>query len=98
MFVTPITPSYAGITIFQGNVDDTVTTAPTLYQLLNGGKIYALVEGKYVHVSARDDGSIDFYVSLRIPENWVKNSGIDFSDQTQRSAWFEAEYSGWDRV
>ncbi|SFF23639.1 FAD-dependent oxidoreductase [Spirosoma endophyticum] len=96
--ITPITPFYAGTTILQGNVENASVRAPTMYELLKGGKIYAHVEEKYVHVSAKGDGSIDFYVSLIRPENWAKASGIDFSDPTQRSAWFEDEFSGWGQV
>ncbi|GAB4041907.1 FAD-dependent oxidoreductase [Spirosoma jeollabukense] len=96
--LTPLIPFYAGSTILQGNVDDAAVTAPTLYGLLKGGKIYVHADEKYMHVSAKGDGSIDFYVSLKLPENWVKQNGINFSDSSQRSAWFEQEFSDWSRI
>ena len=94
-FVTPVKPFYAGTIILQGNVEDSETTASTMHQLLKGGKIYTHTAGKFLHVSAKGDGSIDFYVSLQRDENWVLHSGIDFSDRTQLLLWFKKEFAGW---
>jgi len=97
-FVTSATPFYAGITILQGNIANAETTAPLLHQLLKGGKIYTHSDGKYVHLSAKGDGSIDFYVSCQVDENWVRNSGIDFSNRTQLLTWFNEAFRGWAAV
>ena len=94
-FVTSIKPFYAGITILQGNVEDSETTAPNLHHLLKGGKVYVHSGGNYVHISSKGDGSIDFYISSKKDENWVQNSGIDFSDRRQLMAWFRKEFAGW---
>ncbi|NID12882.1 FAD-dependent oxidoreductase [Fibrivirga algicola] len=93
--LTPIQPFYAGTTIVQGNVADAATTAPTIYQLLQGGKLYTHTHGKFLHVSAKGDGSIDFYVSCRVNEDWLQTNGIDFKDRQQLQAWFMQEFSGW---
>ena len=95
--LTSLIPFYAGSTIFQGNVDNAAATAPTIYALLKGGKIYVHADEKFMHISAKGDGSIDFYASLKLPENWVKQNGIDFADPGQRSARFEQEFSDWSR-
>ncbi|MDJ1481950.1 NAD(P)/FAD-dependent oxidoreductase [Cytophagaceae bacterium YF14B1] len=93
--VTTIRPFYAGITIFQGNVEDAQIKAPTIYTLLKGGKIYVHSGGKYLHVSSKGDGSIDFYMSSQLDENWVKNSGIDFTDRSQLMEWCQKVLAGW---
>jgi 2-polyprenyl-6-methoxyphenol hydroxylase-like FAD-dependent oxidoreductase len=97
-FVTPIKPTYTGIIILQGNVDDGKTVAPTIHTLLKGGKISVYAEGKHLHISAKGDGSIDFYISSKMHEHWAKESGIDFSDKVQLVAWFRKEFAGWDKI
>jgi 2-polyprenyl-6-methoxyphenol hydroxylase-like FAD-dependent oxidoreductase len=97
-FVTTIKPAYAGTTILQGNVPDSETAAPNIHQLLKGGKIYVHTDGKFVHLSSKGDGSLDFYISCKMDENWVKNSGIDFSDKAQVLTWFKKEFAGWDTI
>lgn len=94
-FVTLIKPSYAGITILQGNVDDAKTKAPRIDELLRGGKLYVHHAGKYLHISAKGDGSIDFYVSSRMEETWASRSGIDFSDKVQVIQCFKTMCANW---
>ena len=57
-YVTPIRASYAGIIILQGNVENAATVSPSMHQLLKGGKIYVHTDDRYLHVSAKGDGSI----------------------------------------
>ena len=93
-YVTPIKPVYSGVTIVQGNIPNAGTAAPNIHRLLKGGKIYAHDDGKYLHVSSKGDGSIDFYISFKKEEH----SGIDFSSRTQVLAWFKREFPGWGGV
>jgi len=97
-FVTKIQSSYAGSTIVQGNVEDAKTKAPRMYDLLKGGKIYAHSEGKYLHVSAKGDGSIDFYISSRVDENWAKDNNYIFSDSSQLNQWFKTTFAQWNAI
>jgi 2-polyprenyl-6-methoxyphenol hydroxylase-like FAD-dependent oxidoreductase len=96
--VTPVQSFYTGITILQGNVSDAKTKAPQVYELLQGGKIYALNSGKYLHVSAKGDGSIDFYISSKMDEAWAKNSGINFSNREQLMQWFKTTFAEWGSI
>jgi len=97
-FVTPLQPFYAGTVILQGNIPNSEITAPNMHQLLKGGKVYTHTNGKFLHVSAKGDGSIDFYISSQVNENWLQNSGIDFSDREQLLSWFKNEFLGWGNV
>lgn len=97
-FVTSIKTFYSGITIIQGNIPDAEATVPPLHQLLKGGKIYVHHDGKYLHLSSKGDGSLDFYISCKKDENWLSNSGIDFSNRHQILEWFRKEFSGWDNL
>ncbi len=96
--VTSVKPFYAGIIILQGNVENAETIAPNMYQLLKGGKMYVHADGKYLHVSAKGDGSIDFYISSKRDEDWATNSEINFADKTQLLAWFRKEFADWSSV
>lgn len=95
-FSTPIKPFYSGVTIVAGNVENSEIAAPILHQLLKGGKIYVYGNQKYLHLSSKGDGSLDFYISCKKDENWIQASGLNLSDRTQVCAWFEEEFPGWD--
>lgn len=97
-FLTPIQSSYAGVTIIQGNIENSEINTPKIHQILKGGKIYIYANEKYLHISSKGDGSLDFYISCKKDKNWVKNSGIDFSDKEQITAWARTEFNGWDAI
>jgi len=97
-FVTPIRPFYTGVTALEGSVYDSEKTVPNIHELLRGGKIFAFADSKNLIVSSKGDGSIAFYTSCKKDENWVTDSGIDFSDKMQVTEWFKREYPGWDSI
>ncbi|QMW06441.1 FAD-dependent oxidoreductase [Spirosoma foliorum] len=94
--ITPIKPFYSGITVVEGKVYDSATTAPGIHTLLNGGKIFAISDEKTLIVSSKGDGSLVFYTGSKTDENWAHTSGIDFNDNAQVLAWFQREFAGWD--
>jgi 2-polyprenyl-6-methoxyphenol hydroxylase-like FAD-dependent oxidoreductase len=95
LYVTPIKPFYSGVIALEGAVYHSAQNCPSIHELLQGGKIFALDEGKSLIVSSKGDGSLAFYTSFSAPETWVSDCGIDFSDRLQVLAWFKQEYSGW---
>lgn len=97
-FVSSIQPFYAGITILQGNVEQGKMKAPRVHELLRGGKIYVHHAGKYLHISAKGDGSIDFYVSIKIDEAWANDCRINFSDCAQVKQWFKTVFAEWGNI
>lgn len=97
-FITPTKPFYAGTIILQGNVPDAAALVPDMHQLLQNGKIHVFGDEKYLHISSKGDGSIDFYLSIKKEENWWVSSGIDFSDCHQVCSWFKSELPGWDDI
>lgn len=95
-YITPISSFYSGLTAVEGAVYNSETASPKIHRLLNGGKIFAMGDEKTLIVSSKGDGSLMFYASYKTDENWVKESGIDFSDKAQVLAWFKKEFSTWD--
>jgi 2-polyprenyl-6-methoxyphenol hydroxylase-like FAD-dependent oxidoreductase len=96
--VTPIGPVYSGVTGIEGTVYQSEMAAPRIHALLQGGKIFAFGDEKSLIVSAKGDGSLQFYTGCKTTESWWRESGIDFTSTPQVKAWFAAEYSGWDPV
>jgi len=96
--VTTIQPFYSGVTVLEANIPDSKNNTPKIHALLQGGKIMGLGNSKTLSVSAKGDGSLDFYAGWRADEHFAVNSGIDFSDHIQVLKWFEKEYAAWGNI
>ena len=94
-YITSVAPFYTGFTALEGTVCDAATNAPIINELLKGGKLFAMGDSKTLIVSAKGDGSLQFYTGFRAGENWVRNSGVDFTNNKQVIAWFQKEYAAW---
>ena len=94
-YITKIKPFYSGITMLEGNVYNAEKSAPQVSALLRGGKILAFGNQKDILLGQKANGEIGFYASFKADENWVAESGLDFSDKTQLLAWFKRDYSEW---
>ena len=97
-YITPIKPFYSGVTAVEGAVNNSEKAAPRMHKLLNGGKIFAFGDSKSLIVSAKGDGSLAFYPGFNKDENWVCESGIDFTNKGQVLDWFKQEFAGWDAI
>ncbi|HVW58727.1 MAG TPA: FAD-dependent monooxygenase [Puia sp.] len=97
-FVTSVKPVWTGITMIEGAIKDGERTAPDIHALLKGGKIFAYGKERTLIVSSKGDGSFGFAASWKTSESWVKESGIDFTDNKQVSAWFKKEFSNWGSI
>ena len=97
-FVTPIKPLYSGVTILEGNISNSEKNAPKIHNLLQGGKIMGLGDSKTISVSAKGDGSLDFYAGWNADVNWTTESGFDFKNGKEVLEWFKKEYANWDNI
>jgi 2-polyprenyl-6-methoxyphenol hydroxylase-like FAD-dependent oxidoreductase len=94
-YITPIKAIYSGVTCIESAVYDSAENSPVIHELLQGGKIFALGDSKSFVVSAKGDGSLNFYLGFKKPESWITDNDIDFTNQVQVIAWFKQEYAGW---
>ncbi|QES88422.1 FAD-dependent oxidoreductase [Rhizosphaericola mali] len=94
-YVTDIKAIYSGITMLEGNIADAKNNAPNIYEMLNGGKIMAFGNGQNILMGQKGKGEIGYYISFKTDENWHKTIGIDFTDKTQVSNWFQKAYATW---
>ncbi|MFD2918840.1 FAD-dependent oxidoreductase [Terrimonas rubra] len=97
-YITSIQPVYSGITIVEGNLYNARAHAPKLWDLVKGGKLFALGNEQSLILSTKGDGSLSFYTGCKVPENWVTVSGIDFNNKTSVHHWFSHAFGNWDAI
>lgn len=97
-YVTAIEALYSGATIIQGEIDDPEKTCPELNAMVANGNLIAMGTGKTIAAQPRGDGGLTFYASSAYPEDWIKTSGIDFSNSEEVSAYLIKFYEGWNPV
>ncbi len=97
-FVTPIKPFYSGATILEGAVENAGMKAPKLHHLIKGGKIMGFGDSKTLSVSAKGDGSLNFYLGWKAAADWATESGVDFQNGRRVLEWFKTTYAGWDDI
>ncbi|MDR2271894.1 MAG: FAD-dependent monooxygenase [Sphingobacterium sp.] len=93
--MTDIKPIYSGVTIVEGNIYNAEKNAPKLWEITKGGKVFALGNEQSIILSAKGEGSLSFYTGCKVSENWVQESGIDFSNKQQVFDWFKVAFSSW---
>lgn len=94
-YLTDVQRIYSGVTIVEGNIYNAAVNAPHLWELTNGGKIFALWKNKTIFLSAKGEGSLSFYTSTKETEDWAKSSGIDFTNKEHVFTWFKQRFSDW---
>ncbi len=97
-YITSIKPFYVGLTAIEATVYDAEIKAPQINKLLKGGKLFVLSDAKTLVVSAKGDGSLQFYPAFKADENWINDSGIDFTSNEHLADWFKKEYAGWNAI
>jgi 2-polyprenyl-6-methoxyphenol hydroxylase-like FAD-dependent oxidoreductase len=96
-YITDIPSVYSGVTSIEGNIHNAAVNAPKLWALVKGGSLFALENGKSICFITKGDGTLTFLIGLKKPENWVADSGIDFTDRTSVAVWFKEEFAEWNR-
>ena len=93
--LTDAPPLYGGVTFLEGNILQAQQQVPALWQLVQGGSLFALENGQMISFLAKGDGSLMFWIWLEKPEDWLATSGIDFTSRAAVATWFRQEFSTW---
>jgi 2-polyprenyl-6-methoxyphenol hydroxylase-like FAD-dependent oxidoreductase len=93
--ITERKPFFTGLMLVEGTVSDSATETPHVHELLQDGRLIIVSDELTLSVYSKGDGGLVFYLGLKTEENWVKESGIDFSDGKQVYTWFKTKYAGW---
>ncbi|MEV4703029.1 NAD(P)/FAD-dependent oxidoreductase [Actinoplanes sp. NPDC049316] len=90
--VSPATPQYSGISHVEITISDPAAH-PRLAALVGPGMIFALSDNKAFlgHGGSR----IEIGVSLRVPEDWVRTIGVDWSDTAAARSALLAQVADW---
>lgn len=94
-YITDIPAEYSGVTAIEGNIHHAAINAPKLWQLVKGGSLFALENGKTIMFITKGDGTLTFLVGLKVPETWLANAGIDLKNRASVASWFKQEYASW---
>lgn len=97
-YITTTKPYFVGLTIIEGAVDHAADRVPELYELMHGGKIFALDHSRTLIVASKGDGSMVFYCGFKSGENWLQYSRLDLDDMDQVIQWFDEEFAGWSEL
>ncbi|GAB3891777.1 FAD-dependent monooxygenase [Kibdelosporangium lantanae] len=91
--LTPVKPGYTGITIVEMRLTDAVAKHPDALALTGLGTFFVLSDNRYI--GGHGGSTIAFGCGLRVPENWVADSGIDWSDPESARAGLLREFPDW---
>lgn len=86
---------YTGSTIIQGDIPHPSMDCPAIMSLTQGANMAATEDGKVVFLQYRADGSLNYYLSFRRPEDWFNASGVALSDRTAMADFLSREFTGW---
>jgi 2-polyprenyl-6-methoxyphenol hydroxylase-like FAD-dependent oxidoreductase len=94
-YISDIKPVYSGITLIEGNIYQAEQKVPKLFGFARGGKVMAFDNEQFIGYGLKGDGALMFVACFKCPENWLKESGIDFKNKAQVLAFFKKEFEDW---
>ncbi len=94
-YLSDIKPIYSGITLIEGNIYGAEKNAPRLFSFAKGGKVMAFDNEQFIGYGTKGDGSIMFVACFKCPENWLKESNIDFKNKEHVLTFFKKEFTAW---
>jgi len=81
--LSPAKPEYSGMSMVELRYSDAKKRVPHIDQLVGIGMLMATSNGKGILAQQNGNGSIRNYLALRVPEDWVKTCGIDFTNSVE---------------
>jgi 2-polyprenyl-6-methoxyphenol hydroxylase-like FAD-dependent oxidoreductase len=92
--LTPVQPAYTGITVVEIRLSDAADKHPEALAITGRGSLFALSDNKYIGGHGGDQ--IALGCGLRVPEDWVTASGIDWADPGATREALVGEFADWD--
>ena len=91
--LSPAVPEYVGITYVELGITDVRARHPELARLVGPGSLFALSDNKSIGGHGGDH--LHLGVALRVPEGWLRASGVDWTDPAAARAAVLAELDDW---
>ena len=93
--VTPVRPQYSGVTFIETRVSAPDKRHPEISKLVGPGTIMVTGDNRAMMAQRNGSDHIRVYVILRVPEDWARTSGIDFSQPAQARQQLLKHFEGW---
>ena len=77
--VSPEKPHYSGISLVEFRILDAEKKNPWMTDYVGKGSLFSFGEGRAIQIQRLGDGSIRTYASLRKPESFIEDCGIDWA-------------------
>lgn len=97
-YVTDTIPQYTGTVIIQGEVLHPPDRCPDFKKLCGDGNMAAIAEQKFFFCQNKAGGALNYYVSFRKPESWIRENGLDFHNAEQISSFLGNLLGNWNKV
>lgn len=91
--LTSVRPEYTGITVVEIRLSDAATKHPRARAMTGEGSLFALSDNKYLGGHGGDQ--IALGAGMRVPEDWVTASGIDWDDPPAAREALLREFADW---
>ena len=86
-------PEYVGITYLELELTDAATRHPELARLVGTGSLFALSDNK--NIGGHGGGHLHLGAALRVPEDWIRSCGVDWTDPVAARAALLVEFADW---
>jgi 2-polyprenyl-6-methoxyphenol hydroxylase-like FAD-dependent oxidoreductase len=88
-------PEYTGVTFVEILIEDVDERHPGLAELVGNGSMHALSDNKALIAQRNSGSNIRVYAALRVPEDWARTCGIDFTDVTTARPALRRYFADW---
>lgn len=91
--LTEVKPEYTGITLVEIRLSDAPTKHPEALALVGHGSLFAISDNKYIGGHGGEELALG--VGMRVPEDWVASSGIDWDDAAAARGLLLSQFADW---
>jgi 2-polyprenyl-6-methoxyphenol hydroxylase-like FAD-dependent oxidoreductase len=92
--LTAAKPGYTGITLVEIHLADAADKHPEALAITGLGSLFALSDNRYL--GGHGGETISLGCGLRVPESWVTDSGIDWTDPAASRSALLSQFPDWD--
>lgn len=89
-------PQYCGVTMIEIQFTEVDDRHPEIAEMVGRGTMFAVSDNKGLICQRNGHNQIRVYVTLRVPENWITDSGIAFDQPEQVSNYLLHLFADWD--
>ncbi len=89
-------PQYSGVSMTEVQFSEVDDRHPEITRLVGRGTAFVLSDNKGLIAQRNGQNRIRVYITLRVPENWIAESGIDFDQPEQARTQLLQLFPDWD--